>query len=117
MLKDLYKLYTITLTLSVVLMGKLIFTMYTEIEDIERELGDEKARTERLLSKVDKQVRELRTLEDSKDLLLTELHLKQNTINKYVGRQATVYAKPGLVERLEVRAMGKFFKEVEEDDK
>lgn len=117
MLKDLHILLTVALLGTVLVMGNLISNMHTEIEDAERKLAQEQARTSNLLSKVDKQVRELRELEDSKDLLLTELHLKQNTINKYVGRQATVYAKPGLVERLEVRAMGKFFKEVEEDAK
>lgn len=117
MLKDLHILLTVALLGIVLVMGNLISNMHTEIEDAERELEHEKARTERMVNIVGKQVKELRALEDSKDLLLTELHLKQNTINKYVGRQATVYAKPGLVERLEVRAMGKFFKEVEEDDK
>jgi hypothetical protein len=40
---------------------------------------------------------------------------QQAEIDQYKGRQATVYAKPGLVERLEKRAMDKFFKEIAND--
>ncbi len=44
------------------------------------------------------------------------VHAQQVEIDQYMGREATVYAKPGLVERLEKRAMDKFFKEIESDD-
>ncbi|QAY02178.1 hypothetical protein VspSw1_110 [Vibrio phage VspSw_1] len=38
---------------------------------------------------------------------------KNEEINQYKGRQDVVYAKPGLVERLEQKALDKFFTEVE----
>lgn len=41
---------------------------------------------------------------------------QQVKIGSYIGREDVVYAKPGLVERLEKRAMDKFFKEIESDD-
>ncbi|AGN30136.1 PseT.3 [Vibrio phage nt-1] len=44
--------------------------------------------------------------------LQKELDQKNNTIEKYKARQDVVFAKPGLVQRLEQKALDKFFDEV-----
>lgn len=48
--------------------------------------------------------------------LRASLVQKNVEINQYKGRQDVVYAKPGLVERLEQKALDKFFTEVENAD-
>lgn len=45
--------------------------------------------------------------------LRAQLKQRNSEINQYKGRQDTVYAKPGLVERLEQKALDEFFNEVQ----
>lgn len=45
-----------------------------------------------------------------------QLTSKVKEINQYKGRQAVVYAKPGLVEKLEQKALDEFFNGVADED-
>ncbi|CAM0020723.1 Rz-like spanin [Vibrio phage D239] len=50
----------------------------------------------------------------SNSILRAESTAKSREITKYKGREHVVYAKPGLVERLEQKALDEFFKGVED---
>lgn len=67
-------------------------------------------------AEVDMQVDRFKTLTVKRAELQGLVREQQAKINRYIGREDVVYAKPGLVERLEKRAMDKFFKEIESDD-
>lgn len=77
-------------------------TRLTELlEDSKLKLDREKRVTSNLNTKLKRQ-----------DWLLSDTLEK---LNKYKGREQVVYKKPGLVERLEHKAMDKFFKEIKDD--
>ena len=65
---------------------------------------------------VERQSNRYTWLERERAELQEEVNTKQATIDQYIGREDVVYKKPGLVERLEKRAMDKFFKEIDSDD-
>lgn len=50
----------------------------------------------------------------SNSILRAESTAKSREITKYKGREDVVYTKPGLVERLEQKALDEFFREVED---
>ncbi|BAV81186.1 hypothetical protein [Vibrio phage VCPH] len=56
------------------------------------------------------------TLNNKIDTLEASLTSKIKEINQYKGRQHVVYAKPGLVERMEQKALDKFFDGVADED-
>lgn len=63
----------------------------------------------------DETARQLRISMEYQELIINlehELKEKNADIERYKGRQSTVLAKPGLVEKLERKALGNFFDDV-----
>lgn len=49
---------------------------------------------------------------EANDVIVRESHAKTVEINKYKDREQTVYRKPGLVEKLEQKAMDQFMEDL-----
>lgn len=80
-------------------------------------LNDEATRASAMINNYKQTLAEHRTLEslykESISTLTKESNAKSAEIRKYRNRQDIVFAKPGLVERLEQKALDNFFAEVE----
>lgn len=87
-----------------------------ELAVAEEALQSQEASAEYYKAEVGRQSDRYSDLMRNRSKLQEVVFEQQAQIDRYMGREDVVYAKPGLVERLEKRAMDKFFKELDSDD-
>ncbi len=119
-----YKLYVLA-AIAVIVIGSIGYLKYENVS-LERDLVTQTAEVERLTGENERLEATVKqknqTIEDwrvvyeeqltFRDNLQSKLDEKNNTIERYKARQDVVFQKPGLVQRLEQKALDKFFDEV-----
>lgn len=119
-----YKLYVLA-AIAVIVIGSIGYLKYENVS-LERDLVTQTSEVERLTGENERLEATVKqknqTIEDwrvvyeeqltFRENLQSTLDEKNNTIERYKARQDVVFQKPGLVQRLEQKALDKFFDEV-----
>jgi hypothetical protein len=108
--------YAAIVTVMLAISGKMWFDTGNELAVANEALLQQETISANHKAEVVKQVDRYAVLMRNRKVIQDKVYDQRAELDRYKGREDVVYAKPGLVERLEKRAMDKFFKGVESDD-
>lgn len=108
--------YAAILTVVLVIGGNMWIDTTNELAVTSEALVKQKTIAAQHEAEVVRQVDRYAVLLRNRKVIQDKVYNQRAELDRYKGREDIVYAKPGLVERLEERAMAKFFKDVESDD-
>jgi hypothetical protein len=108
--------YSVILTIMLVICGLQWFDNSTKLAVLTEAFREQAFLATSFQHKVEVQAERYAVLLRNRKVIQDKVYEQKTEINRYKGREQVVYDKPGLVERLEGKAMTKFFKSVESDD-
>jgi hypothetical protein len=108
--------YAAIVTVMLVISGKLWFDTSNELAVTTESLRQQEVLSSSFEVEVKAQANRYAVLMRNRKVIQDKVYNQRVELDRYKGREDVVYAKAGLVERLEGKAMTKFFKSVESDD-